>query len=349
MPYLTKLKGLLYRFSKVLILLPSIFLIFGCFYVFLADNLVSLAFSIGIPILFVFNLIFGIFWLIKKKKHFLLVFVAVMVYFFCFDLFIQYNQIDENIENIDISSAKTLTILSYNVNGFTNNKEGTEVTDQKIIDFIKTKNVDIFCIQEFSAIKYKLFEKEYPYFFKTNIIAGFDKSVMAIFSKYPILDKGYINFPNSKNGAMYVDLKVNNQYIRIYNIHLESYKSDAIHQLNNPKSYSAIIKRIGKAEKTREEQAILVKNHINNFRGKVIICGDFNATQFSSSYNILSNSMKDSFIESGKGFGLTYKLYNYPFRLDYILIDKNFKILSHENFELELSDHEPVISVIELE
>lgn len=335
------------RFSNILVLLPSVFLIFGCFYVFIADNTLSFTLSIGVPILFVFNLILGFYWLIKRKKHFLLALLAGIVYFFCFDLFIQNNQIEYDIKKV--SNTKTLSLLSYNVNGFTNNKNGIEVTDQKITDFIKSKNVDVFCIQEFSAVKYKFFKNRYPFFFKTNIITDQWKSVMAIFSKYPILDKGYINFPNSKNGAMYIDLSVNDEYIRIYNIHLESYKSDAMHQLNNPKSYSAVIKRIGKAEKTRKEQAVLVKNHIDNFSGKVIMCGDFNATQFSSSYNILSNSMKDSFIESGKGFGSTYKLYNYPFRLDYILIDNNFEILSHENFELGLSDHEPIISVIKLE
>lgn len=344
---IAKLKRVINGFSNVLVLLPSILLIFCCFYVFAADNLLSFVCSIGIPILFVFNLLLGVYCLIKKKKHFLLALTALAIYFIYFDSFIQYNQVEEDLKKA--SSSKTLSLLSYNANGFNKNNGDNEDTDLKIINFIKSKNVDVFCIQEFSAIKYKYFLKEYPYFSKTNIVAGIGKSVMAIFSKYPITNKDYVNFPNSDNGAMYVDLKVNNQYIRIYNIHLESYKSDAMHQLNNPKSYSAVIKRIAKAEKTRKEQAVLVKNHIDNFGGKVITCGDFNATQFSSSYDILSDSMKDSFIESGKGFGSTYKLYNYPFRLDYILIDNNFKILSHENFELELSDHEPIISVIELE
>jgi len=167
---------------------------------------------------------------------------------------------------------------------------------------------------------------------------------MAIFSKYPIIDKGYINFPNSSNGAMYVDLTINKDIIRVYNLHLESYRTDAVHQLNNPKSYSALINRIGKAEKTRKEQVFLIKSHIDKFKGKVIISGDFNSTQFSSTYNSLKDSRKDTFIEAGSGFGSTYNLFNYPFRLDYILVDDSFEVLSHENFKLKISDHEPIIT-----
>ncbi|WP_396600525.1 endonuclease/exonuclease/phosphatase family protein [Algibacter sp. R77976] len=240
----------------------------------------------------------------------------------------------------EISISSSLSLLSFNTNGFMY-EQNIEHEEGEIARFIKSENPDVFCIQEFSAIKYKFF-KDYPYWYKTNIFTK-GKSVMAIFSKFPIKDKGYISFPNSNNGGMYVDVIFNKEEIRIYNIHLESYRMDAIHQLNNPNSYSPIAKRIGNAIKTRKEQAIQVKNHIDAFNGKVIICGDFNSTQFSSIYNVLKASKKDSFVEAGFGFGKTYGLYNYPFRLDYILVDDKFEVLSHQNFNLKLSDHEPVL------
>jgi endonuclease/exonuclease/phosphatase family metal-dependent hydrolase len=234
--------------------------------------------------------------------------------------------------------------MSYNTNGFEHdNDKAIGGIDGQIVNFIKNENTDVFCIQEFSAIKYKYFNN-YPNYFKTNIIAGKGKSVMAIFSKYPIKDKGYIDFPNSRNGAMYVDLIFNKKLVRIYNLHLESYGARTVYQWDNSKNYSPLIKRIGEVEKMRKEQVEIVIKHMDNFNGKVIICGDFNSTQFSSSYRILKNSRKDTFIEAGFGFGKTYELFKYPFRLDYILVDDGFEVLSHQNFDLKLSDHEPIIA-----
>lgn len=345
MAYLTKLKKGLQRFSQIIAILPTVLLIFGCFYIFVSDDLLSFIFSVTLPILFVLNLIIGVYWLFKKSRYSFLALVGLIIFFFNFDSFIQFNNLDSG--NNGLTNSDVLTILSYNTHGFKhgeNDKKGS--IDKRIVDFIKYENTDVFCIQEFSAIRYKDFEG-YPYFFKTNLAAP-GKSVMSIFSKYPIQNKGCISFPNTNNNAMFVDVLYEGEIIRVYNLHLESYKTDAIHQLNNPKSYSALIKRISKAEKDRKEQAFLVKNHIDSFNGKVIICGDFNATQFSSSYGILNHSMKDTFLEVGNGFGTTYRLYNYPFRLDYILVDDNFEIKLHQNFELKLSDHEPIIAKLTL-
>ena len=344
MSSITRLKRIFKKLGLSLALTSSVLFLVGCIFVFVTDNLVSFVFSLILPILLILNLIFGVYCLVKKNKIFFLSFFCVFVYFLCFDSFFKFNSLMTSELGKTSSKLDTLSILSYNTDGFKNNdKDGKVDIGGQIVNFIKNKNTDIFCIQEFSAIKYKYFS-DYPYFFKTNIFAGKGKSVMAIFSKYPIIDKGYISFPNSRNGAMYVDLILNKKVIRIYNLHLESYRTNTIHQLNNSKSYSPLINRIGKAEKTRKEQATLVKNHIDNFKGKVVICGDFNSTQFSSVYKLLKHSRKDSFIEAGNYFGSTYKLYKYPFRLDYILVDDSFEVLSHQNFDLKLSDHEPILS-----
>ena len=87
----------------------------------------------------------------------------------------------------------------------------------------------------------------------------------------------------------------------------------------------------------------MVKNEANTCNKKVIICGDFNSTQFSLPYKILKKGLIDSFISKGNGLGTTYSLYHYPLRLDYFLVDKNIDIVSHKKFDLNLSDHEPIL------
>lgn len=341
MAYLTKLKKGLQRFSQIIAILPTVLLIFGCFYIFVSDDLLSFIFSVTLPILFVLNLIIGVYWLFKISRYSFLALVGLIIFFFNFDLFVKFNNEKSG------SDKDSISIMTFNTENF-GLISGNIVNDRykEVIDFINAQDVDVFVIQEFWNKGMKPFTK-YPYYFLAYR-QDVEKSTQIIFSKYPIVNKQYIDFENTNNNAMYADIAYNGEIIRIYNLHLESYRSDAIHQLNNPKSYSALVKRIGKAEKTRKEQATLVKKHVDNFNGKVIVCGDFNATQFSSTYNLLSDSMKDSFIEAGKGFGSTYELYNYPFRLDYILTDNNFKITSHQNFEVKLSDHEPIIAKLTL-
>lgn len=351
MSSLIGLKRVFNKLGLVLSLLPSILLVLGCIFVFQLDNYISFIFTLIIPALFVLNLIFGIYWLFRRKKVFLVSLLCTIVYFLCFDSFLQFNSHAPSSLNKTSLKLDTLSILSYNANGFKfddyvrDNDDSIKDSDDPIINFIINKNPDIFCIQEFSAIKYKYF-KNYPYWYKTNIFTK-NKSVLAIFSKYPIIDKGYISFPNTSNGAMYVDLSFNKEVIRIYNLHLESFKVPvSFYDFSKARSHTSLYPKISKAEKKRKEQVFIVKSHIDKFKGKIIVCGDFNSTQFSSSYNIIKDSRKDSFIEAGSGLGSTYKLNNYPFRLDYILVDDSFEVLSHDNFDLKLSDHEPILTTL---
>jgi len=337
------------KISYILIWLPSILLLFGCVYLFYANNFVSLGFSLVLPILFILNVIIGVYWLINKNKLVLFSVFCGLIYFLCFDSFFQFNsekKIDTNNEGLNLN---TISFLTYNAGGFSfddgirdnNNKE--RVSNDPIVKFIINENPDIFCIQEFSAIKFKYF-KDHPHWYKTNIFTQ-NKSVLALFSKYPIIDKGYIEFPDSTNGAMYVDLDINDEQVRVYNIHLESFKvRGEFYNFREVSAYKSLKSTINKAEEKRLEQIYLVKKHMETFNGKVIVCGDFNTTQFSFTYQLLKGSKKDTFIERGFGFGATYVRRGYPFRIDYILVDEDIKVISHKNFDLKYSDHEPILS-----
>jgi len=56
----------------------------------------------------------------------------------------------------------------------------------------------------------------------------------------------------------------------------------------------------------------------------------------------------DTFTEAGKGFGETYSFFKYPLRIDFILADKKFKVNHHQNFDKDLSDHEPILARLSL-
>ena len=96
------------------------------------------------------------------------------------------------------------------------------------------------------------------------------------------------------------------------------------------------------------EQAEIFRNHLNKSPHRNIVCGDFNNTQFSNVYKIVKGNLQDSFLESGSGFGRTYDLWKLPLRIDYILADPDFEVVSHQNFDVKLSDHYPVMATLRL-
>ena len=75
----------------------------------------------------------------------------------------------------------------------------------------------------------------------------------------------------------------------------------------------------------------------------IVLCGDFNNTNYSWAYRNLRNDLNDSFVEAGKGFGKTYSFNGYPLRIDFILPDSRYKVNEHRNFDIKLSDHEPIL------
>ena len=144
----------------------------------------------------------------------------------------------------------------------------------------------------------------------------------AIFSKYPIIDKGSVDFNSSSNNAIFSDIKIMNDTIRVYNIHLQSFSFEKVNPLIN----------INKKNK------MVIKNSPYKF----IVTGDLNNTAFSYVYKELSKSLNDAFKAKGNGLGITYNYNFIPLRIDFVFTEELFKINSFKTFKLNLSDHEPI-------
>jgi len=98
----------------------------------------------------------------------------------------------------------------------------------------------------------------------------------------------------------------------------------------------------------RAEQVDSISAHINNCPHPVIVCGDFNDTPVSYAYRKLTRGLKDAFITTGKGLGNTYLGIFPSFRIDYILHSLDFVPLIFEKVNVELSDHYPIICILDL-
>lgn len=235
--------------------------------------------------------------------------------------------------------------MTYNTRDF-NFKDRTkgELTRNKIINFITEQDPDIICFQEANRIGLTQL-KQYPFKYITPFTSG--NSTQAILSKYPIVGNGSLEFPETANNALYADIKYKGDTIRIYNLHLQSYKIRPS-RVRNVRRVVRAYNKMRKAFVKQEEQVQIFDRHRKESPFSTILCTDFNNTPFSNVYRIAKGEMQDTFDKKGIGFGKTFDLKVVPFRIDFILADKTMQVMTHQNFDLKLSDHYPVLTSIRL-
>lgn len=296
------------------------------------------------PQLVVVNLIFVLFWLYHRKLHFLWSFAVLLIWVFTHPTFYKFGGTDA-VE----PDANTLSIMTFNVRIFNEYEQlNKENVDSLIIDLIEKESPDILCFQESPHFleREKTFPA-YPYHFVDFVYGAYDgKVIQSIFSKYPIVQVDSLPFKDSYNNAVFADIQFQEDTLRIYNIHLESFKIiPEIDALKGEKS-SKLFSKTRNALQKQYNQGELIRQNMNQTKHPKIVVGDFNNTQYSKVYNLIKGDLMDSYQEKGSGFGKTYDLMGFPMRIDHILSDKSFEVLAHKNYSEKLSDHYPVKAVL---
>lgn len=325
-------------------------------------------FGLAYPFLLVINLIFTIFWIWRKKRYFLLSLVAILIGWNIFNAYIRLPLLHEGSSNQVTARSNHKTefdLMSFNVRLF-NAYDWISKPDipTKIIDLLKSYNPEVLCFQEFYTEKKgnlntrQLFEnyKALPYsHIKYNSNGKKASYGIATFSKYPIAAKGTILFNNTFNICIFTDIVIGTDTVRIYNIHLQSNRFvqnnyafiDSLRlryderQMEEIKDISSRLKH---AFIMRSEQAEIVSEHAQKSPYPYIICGDFNDTPVSYTYQTLKNGRLDAFRESGKnGTGKTYRGRFPAYRIDYIMYNNKLRSSDYHKIKVVLSDHYPIM------
>ena len=294
--------------------------------------------SLGGPLLLLLNALFVIYWIISLKTQLFLSLVVLI-------LGISHIKSSFNFNHNYSLNNRSIEIMSYNVHLLNlYNWVKIDSIPIKISNFIKQESPDILCFQEFQTSIAPKFDYPYHYGSITD-----NKSELVIFSKFKFFNTGSIEFPNSSNRAIFADLIVKSDTIRVYNIHLQSTGINTdISNLDSDQS-DAMLRQLKKSFIAQEQQAKIVISHINKSPFKYIISGDFNNTSYSYIYRLLRSNLIDSFEEAGSGFGSTFSFKYYPLRIDFILLNSSFQVNNHKNYKLEYSDHYPISCSFEIQ
>ncbi len=306
-----------------------------------------------IPIAF-WNLFLMIIAIIRRKKRLLIPLLALLPSLFFFDMFVKLGNTSPDEEK------EGIRIVTYNVGRYALNKDGKSKRENiaDIRDYLKQSKADIICLQEV-RVRYKdsLIElPDYPYV-HSHFFDGTGSSFgNVILSRFPINGCGKITFKNSTNLAIWADLKIEGDRVRIYNCHLESYSisfTSIIKRLFNKDTFSdefiSLHGHLKESNIKRAEQVDRVVSNIDECKMETIVCGDFNDTPMSYTYHQLQKHHTDCFVEAGRGFGATYSRLWPALRLDYILIPDKYQATYHKIERVPYSDHYPVLTQIQLE
>ncbi len=293
-------------------------------------------FSLFVPFLVLGNILFLIYWIIQFKKAVFLPIVSLGIAYFFIGSFFQFRA------ERPMTRSQDFSIMSFNTRLFNKYQwsDDPSIANQ-IVAFIKKTDPSVVCFQEFDVSMKDRF-MSYPYAY-VSASDNSKQAVQAIFSKFPIAAKGILPFPNSTNTAIFVDLKIKGDTVRLYNIHLQSLRVKPEVSSLEAGTRERLYKRLKVSFAKQQAQADIIATDKRNSPHKVIVAGDFNTNQFSSVYHTIKGALTDSFTSAGSGYGKTFDFKYFPMRIDFLLSDPSFEIAYHKSFPLSLSDHFPVL------
>lgn len=308
--------------------------------------------GMAFPVFLIFNVAFLVLFLFLKQKSYWLNILCLAIGMFSINRLVTFNDASP----IKIAASRSLTIGTYNTQGlFANEKTTNQENLSLYTNLLNRKNLSILCLQEGSNSLMKsiipdhfLKELNLSYYYKGTRFVSF-------YSQHPIINKGIV-FDQKNNGCIFADIKLDTTIIRVYNVHLQStgIAPEAQKMLDKEdfkegeakEGITNILRRLKRSNLKRADQVDQIMAHVEGTPYPIIICGDFNDTPFSYTYNELGSGLQDSFMKRGNGLGVTYNGPIPALRIDYILADPKFSILSHEVIPKGPSDHYPVISKV---
>ena len=318
-------------------------------------------------------IIFFVFWLFVKPKLVLISLIAIAL---AWNPLGQIIKIKQSEDFIIAKLPNSVRIMSWNVEHFDILEHKTHPeTKQEMLNLIKKYSPDVACFQEMvggdfdsSAINYVpriARELNYQYYYysydKRDDFDGKHHYGIITFSRFPIIQKyTYSSLERNYNSIFQsIDVAVNSDTFRIFNVHLQSLKfSDVSRQyIEDPtlkgemdlEKSKNIVSKFKTGFAKRKIQSERVKKALNESPYKVILCGDFNDVPNSYAYNTIGKGLKNAYAEKGTGIGRTFSSISPTLRIDNIFVDSKMMVEQFVRINKKLSDHFPIIADVQVQ
>ena len=312
------------------------------------------------PFFLVANLLFVFFWLTFKWKK---LWIPILGYALAYGPLTIYMPVNAR---QDVPEG-TIKVLSYNVCMYGGNYKYDDGFDT-VSKYLARQDADIVCLQEdvdtWRRYVFQRYQKTYPYndtiflINKGNLANG-----LGIHSRYPILRREKIPYESRANGSVAWYLKVGADTVIVINNHLEGthlseYDRERYTDMLKGKMQrdtireesKYILDKLGHSSAIRANGAKAVHRYVEEHRRyPIIVCGDFNDNPISYSRRTIANGLRDCFVETGRGFGLSYNQKGFYFRIDNILCSDDFEPYNCEvDSKMDASDHYPILCRLKL-
>ena len=250
----------------------------------------------------------------------------------------------------------TLCVISYNAGGVA----GEEGRDS-LWAYLDRMHPDIVCLQEVSSTWFGTDEAKED-MRRLGLSCMGDKGVYVL-SRWPMRKAGFdIKYKTRGNGSYACWVLHGTDSILVVSNHLESNRlsssdKDEYRQIISSPNGNvvrhegrALARKLAQAEKLRGPQADTLCAVADRYsRYPVLMCGDFNDTPISYTYQRLSRRLTSAFRESGCGMGFSFNQDAFYVRIDHIFHSGHFqstRTLIDQN--VGLSDHYPIVSYMRL-
>ncbi len=319
--------------------------------------------GLGFPVLLIFNFLFFILWLLLWKRY---MFYSLLVMILSYALILDHIQLFNESTSIE-SKTSSISLMSFNARNLSNNNMsiGDKVIRNGIAEFVKEQDTDLVCFQEFqtyptkgvnSVEDYKK-KLQLPYVYSAPYLKKNNHDfldLLVMYSKYPIKNSKKF-YMDGKIYGFYVDIEIENEMVRLFNLHLESNHfnkndydifSDKEVNLDQKKRNQMVllVQKLKKYSVKRSYQSRTIRTEIESSPYPVIVAGDFNDTPASYAYQHIRQDLYDAFKIRGSGYSNTYNGNLPPMRIDYMLFDSQFEVLDYQVLKPDLSDHYPILT-----
>jgi endonuclease/exonuclease/phosphatase family metal-dependent hydrolase len=181
---------------------------------------------------------------------------------------------------------------------------------------------------------------------------------LAIFSRFPILQRGTISFGKlTQNHAMFVDLRLpKGDTIRVFNFHLQSMsmeEKDIVQSYSSKAGFEqksrGLLRRYKLGLIRRSVQIDTLVRRFEQCRYPMLLCADLNDLPYSYSYDQLADHFQNAWATVGNGVGSTYNGRLPLVRIDNQFVSSRWTVKDFNvHREIPYSDHFPTTAVYEL-